>query len=126
MYRCCSRLTICCLLSELPERSRSGKLVREERPLLTIGLKHTEFDSYDPGNYDHNAEDYQELDFADNEIGNMEAAKTAFSETSYHQMRYVFQIMRSHLRHLTEGKCHRQETLQSSTLKLASSPGQSM
>merc|ERR1719493_672660 len=34
---------------ELPERTRSGKLVREERPLLIIGLKHTEFDSYDPG-----------------------------------------------------------------------------
>ena len=30
--------------------------------LLVIGLKHDEFDTYDPDNYDHNDMDYLDLD----------------------------------------------------------------
>ena len=60
--------TISCFL-ELPERARTGKLVIEEssKNLLIIGLKHNEFDSYDPGEYDHNDPDF--IDVHPNEIG---------------------------------------------------------
>merc|ERR1739842_202453 len=53
---------------ELPERARTGKLVIEESSsnLLIIGLKHNEFDSYDPEEYDHNDPDY--VDAYQNEI----------------------------------------------------------
>ena len=55
--------------AELPERARTGKLVIEEssKNLLIIGLKHNEFDSYDPEEYDHNDPDY--IDVSPNEIG---------------------------------------------------------
>ena len=35
--------------------------------MLIIGLKHNEFDSYDPEEYDHNDFDY--IDISQNEIG---------------------------------------------------------
>ena len=55
--------------AEFPERARTGKLVIEEnsKNLLIIGLKHNEFDSYDPEEYDHNDPDY--IDVSPNEIG---------------------------------------------------------
>ena len=52
------------------ERQRVGKVVTEEGDtshLIVIGLKHNEFDSYDPAEYDHNDPDY--LDFSLNFIG---------------------------------------------------------
>merc|ERR1712066_184841 len=61
---------------ELPERARTGKLVFEEssKNLLIIGLKHNEFDSYDPGEYDHNSPDY--IDDHPNEIAQENKAKS--------------------------------------------------
>lgn len=57
------------MFSELPERARTGKLVSEEssKNLLIIGLKHNEFDTYDPEEYDHNDTDY--IDVSPNGIG---------------------------------------------------------
>ena len=54
---------------ELPERARTGKQVSGDtsKNLLIIGLKHNEFDSYDPEEYDHNDQDY--IDVSPNEIG---------------------------------------------------------
>lgn len=56
-------------VSELPERARTGKVVSEKssKNLLIIGLKHNDFDSYDPEEYDHNDPDY--IDVSQNEIG---------------------------------------------------------
>merc|ERR1739842_118892 len=72
---------------ELPERARTGKLVIEESSsnLLIIGLKHNEFDSYDPEEYDHNDPDY--VDAHPNEIApeNTEASlKTSFDKLKKH------------------------------------------
>ena len=43
---------------------RSGKDIKDmdTTNLLVIGLKHDEFDTYDPENYDHNDVDYLDLD----------------------------------------------------------------
>ena len=69
--------------AELPERARTGKLVIEEssKNLLIIGLKHNEFDSYDPEEYDHNDPDY--IDVSQNEIGEIKYsnASTKLKET---------------------------------------------
>ena len=35
--------------------------------LLVVGLRHDEYDSYDPEYYDHNDPEY--VDFSENEIG---------------------------------------------------------
>ena len=52
----------------LPERVRGGKRVEESSSdLLIVGLRHQQFDSYDPADYDHNDQDY--LDFSLNLIG---------------------------------------------------------
>ena len=42
-------------------------IIQEQPKLLLIGLKHNEFDTYDPEYYDHNNFDY--IEEADNEIG---------------------------------------------------------
>ena len=55
--------------SVLPTRARAGKLVGEDTShLLVLGLRHQQFDSYDPADYDHNSPDYP--DFTLNIIGN--------------------------------------------------------
>jgi len=49
----------------LPERVRGGKRVEEEEDsshLVVLGLRHQQFDSYDPADYEHNDQDY--LDFS--------------------------------------------------------------
>ena len=56
----------------LPERVRGGKRVGEGEGedtshLLLLGLRHQQFDSYDPADYDHNDQDYP--DFSLNLIG---------------------------------------------------------
>ena len=70
--------TIFCFV-ELPERARTGKLVIEESSsnLLIIGLKHNEFDSYDPEEYDHNDPDY--VDAHPNEIGKIRYSNVSTS-----------------------------------------------
>ena len=55
----------------LPERVRGGKRVEEDTShLVVVGLRHQQFDSYDPADYDHNDQDY--LDFSLNLIGRSE------------------------------------------------------
>ena len=55
--------------SVLPDQARAGRLVTEDTSdLLVVGLRRDQFDSYDPGEYDHNSPDY--LDFSLNLIGN--------------------------------------------------------
>lgn len=46
----------------LPTRARAGKLVGEDTShLLVLGLRHQQFDSYDPADYDHNSPDYPDF-----------------------------------------------------------------
>ena len=52
------------------DQARAGRLVSEDTShLALVGLRHDPFDSYDPGEYDHNSPDYP--DFSLNLIGNL-------------------------------------------------------
>ena len=58
-----------CKTEVLPERARTGKQQQQDDTsvLLVVGLRHDEYDSYDPEYYDHNDPEY--VDFSENEIG---------------------------------------------------------
>ena len=65
-------------------------IIQEQPRLLVIGLKHNEFDTYDPEYYDHNNFDY--IEEADNEIGMLNIIKHSCFFMPLHNLSFVQRI----------------------------------
>ena len=79
--------------------------------LIVVGLKHNDFDTYDPEEYDHNDPDY--LDVTANEIGIDDFGKHTIN---IHKS-FLFQKLRMKYLGLLEGEYHKTLSNLSSTVK---------